>query len=44
VETPVEEVATRAGLGRGTLYRHFPTKYRLIDAILQEHCDDHVIA
>ena len=30
---PVEEIAGRAGVGMGTLYRHFPTKGALIDAI-----------
>ena len=31
---PVDEVAKRAGLGVGTLYRHFPTKEALFEAIL----------
>lgn len=30
---PVEEIARRSGVGMGTLYRHFPTKDALIDAI-----------
>ena len=33
---PVDEVARRAGLGVGTLYRHFPTKEALFEAILLE--------
>jgi AcrR family transcriptional regulator len=31
---PIDEVARRAGLGVGTLYRHFPTKEALIAAIV----------
>jgi len=36
VDVPVEEIVHRAGLGMGTLYRHFPTKEDLIDAVLEE--------
>jgi AcrR family transcriptional regulator len=36
VDVPVEEVTQHAGLGMGTLYRHFPTKEELIDAVLEE--------
>jgi AcrR family transcriptional regulator len=36
VHVPVEEIVHRAGLGMGTLYRHFPTKEDLIDAVLEE--------
>jgi AcrR family transcriptional regulator len=31
---PIDEIARRAGLGVGTLYRHFPTKEALFEAIL----------
>jgi AcrR family transcriptional regulator len=31
---PVEEIARRAGVGMGTLYRRFPSKEDLIDAVL----------
>ncbi|MET0233828.1 MAG: helix-turn-helix domain-containing protein [Kibdelosporangium sp.] len=31
---PVDEVARRAGVGVGTVYRHFPTKEALFEAIL----------
>jgi len=30
---PLEEVAERAGLGIGTLYRHFPTRQALLEAV-----------
>lgn len=32
-EAPLEEIARRAGVGIGTLYRHFPTRYDLISAM-----------
>ena len=32
-ETPLEEVARRAGVGIGTLYRHFPTRADLIAGV-----------
>ncbi|MCM3887435.1 TetR/AcrR family transcriptional regulator [Frankia sp. R82] len=34
VEVSVEEIARRAGVGMGTLYRRFPTKDALIETIL----------
>jgi AcrR family transcriptional regulator len=30
---PLEEVAERAGVGIGTLYRHFPTRQTLLEAV-----------
>src|SRR2546421_3241777 len=36
VEVPVEEIARRAGVGMGTLYRHFQAKEDLIDAVLED--------
>jgi AcrR family transcriptional regulator len=33
---PIDEIARRAGLGVGTVYRHFPTKEALFAAIVQE--------
>jgi AcrR family transcriptional regulator len=36
VEVSVEEITQRAGVGMGTLYRHFPTKEELIDAVLED--------
>ena len=36
IEVPVDAIAERAGVGVGTLYRHFPTKEKLCEAILLE--------
>jgi AcrR family transcriptional regulator len=36
VEAPLDEIARRAGLGIGTLYRHFPTREALVEAIFAE--------
>jgi AcrR family transcriptional regulator len=36
VNVPVEEIARRAAVGMGTLYRHFPAKEDLIDAVLED--------
>ncbi|MET0377225.1 MAG: TetR/AcrR family transcriptional regulator [Rhizorhabdus sp.] len=36
---PLEQVLTAAGLGRGTLYRHFPTREALILAVLTSELD-----
>jgi AcrR family transcriptional regulator len=35
-DVPVEEITQHAGVGMGTLYRHFPTKEELIDAVLED--------
>ena len=34
--TSLEEIARRAGVGIGTLYRHFPTREALIDVLIAE--------
>jgi AcrR family transcriptional regulator len=34
IEVPVDLIAERAGVGVGTLYRHFPTKEKLCEAVL----------
>jgi AcrR family transcriptional regulator len=31
---PIDEIADRAGVGTGTLYRHFPTKEALFEAVV----------
>ena len=36
IEVPVDTIAEKAGVGVGTLYRHFPTKEKLCEAILLE--------
>ena len=36
IDVSVEEIARRAEVGMGTLYRRFPTKGELIDAILED--------
>ena len=38
-DASLDEVAKRAGVGAGTLYRHFPTRENLIDAIMQSWVD-----
>jgi AcrR family transcriptional regulator len=44
IEVPVEEIARRAAVGMGTLYRHFPAKEDLIDAVLEEAFEEFVSA
>ncbi len=36
---PIDEIARRAGLGVGTLYRHFPTKEALFQAIVVDRME-----
>ena len=38
-DASLDEVAKRAGVGPGTLYRHFPTRDALLDAIMQGWVD-----
>ncbi|RYP86712.1 TetR/AcrR family transcriptional regulator [Nocardioides guangzhouensis] len=38
-DASLDLVAKRAGVGPGTLYRHFPTRENLIDAIMQSWVD-----
>jgi AcrR family transcriptional regulator len=37
LDASVEQIATRAGVGVGTVYRRFPTKDELVHAIVAEH-------
>ena len=39
-DAPLEEIARRAGVGIGTLYRHFPTREALVASIFAEHMDE----
>ena len=36
LSVPLDEIARRAGVGPGTLYRHFPAKEDLYQAVLQD--------
>jgi AcrR family transcriptional regulator len=36
-DAQVEDIARRAGVGVGTVYRHFPTKDALVDALADAH-------
>lgn len=38
-EGSLDEIAKRAGVGPGTLYRHFPTREDLIDALMRDWTD-----
>ncbi|MGV0095247.1 TetR/AcrR family transcriptional regulator [Streptomyces californicus] len=35
VDAPVREIAAKAGVGVGTLYRHFPTRVELVEAVFR---------
>jgi len=37
LDAQVEDIARRAGVGVGTLYRHFPTKDALVGALAEAH-------
>ncbi|MFI2608522.1 TetR/AcrR family transcriptional regulator [Kitasatospora sp. NPDC018619] len=39
VDAPVREIAARAGVGTGTLYRHFPTRADLVIAVYRHQVD-----
>ncbi|MDR3471332.1 MAG: TetR/AcrR family transcriptional regulator [Devosia sp.] len=39
VDAPVREIAAKAGVGVGTLYRHFPTRADLIAAVFRREID-----
>jgi AcrR family transcriptional regulator len=36
LSVPLDEIARRADVGPGTLYRHFPTKEALVEAVVQD--------
>ncbi len=39
VDAPVREIAEKAGVGLGTVYRHFPQRADLIAAVLRQEID-----
>ncbi|WP_422742432.1 TetR/AcrR family transcriptional regulator [Mycobacterium sp. WMMD1722] len=36
IAVPIDEIARRAGVGPGTVYRHFPTKESLFEAVIED--------
>lgn len=36
LDAPLDEIVKRAGIGAGTLYRHFPTRESLMEAVYRE--------
>jgi AcrR family transcriptional regulator len=44
LEAPLEAIARRAGVGIGTLYRRFPSRVELLDAVLADTVQAHVDA
>jgi AcrR family transcriptional regulator len=39
VETSLEEIARRSGVGIGTLYRHFPTREHLVEVVYRRELE-----
>lgn len=39
-DASLEEIARRAGVGIGTLYRHFPTRHALLEALLRKRFEE----
>ncbi|MFC9652298.1 MULTISPECIES: TetR/AcrR family transcriptional regulator [unclassified Streptomyces] len=39
VEAPVRDIAAKAGVGMGTIYRHFPTRADLVIAVYRHQVD-----
>ena len=44
VDASLEDIARNAGVGIGTLYRHFPTREALLETLLRERFDDQAAA
>jgi AcrR family transcriptional regulator len=38
-DAPLDDIARRAGVGIGTLYRHFPTRQALLEAVYRDQVD-----
>jgi AcrR family transcriptional regulator len=39
LSVPIDEIARRAGVGAGTIYRHFPTKEALFQSVIQDRIE-----
>ncbi len=44
VEASLEDIARNAGVGIGTLYRHFPTREALVEKVLRDRFDGQAVA
>jgi AcrR family transcriptional regulator len=44
LEAPLEQIARRAGVGIATLYRRFPSRAALLDAVLTDNLQAHIDA
>jgi AcrR family transcriptional regulator len=44
LDVSLGHIAQRAGVGAGTVYRHFPSKQTLVEAVLADHVDGLVAA
>ncbi|MFG1809542.1 TetR family transcriptional regulator [Streptomyces sp. NPDC049040] len=44
LDVPLGEIAHRAGVGAGTVYRHFPSKQALLEAVFARHLNDLVVS
>jgi AcrR family transcriptional regulator len=44
IGVPLDEIARRAGVGAGTVHRHFPTKEALFTAVVTDHLAEQVAA
>src|ERR1700746_3392231 len=42
LSVPIDEIARRAGVGAGTVYRHFPTKEDLYRAVVEDRLE-HIV-
>ncbi|MCY9784371.1 TetR/AcrR family transcriptional regulator [Nocardiopsis sp. EMB25] len=40
VDAPIREIAARAGVGMGTIYRHFPTRADLVVAVYRHQVEE----
>ncbi|WP_431918143.1 TetR/AcrR family transcriptional regulator [Nonomuraea jabiensis] len=38
-QAPLDDIAQRAGVGNATLYRHFPTRQALLEAVHRDHIE-----